>query len=135
MEYCVQVWAAYLKKDIECLERVQISATEMVKGLRKIKYEERLQRLKMTTLKNRRLKGDVIETWKILNGREDIDCSQFFSDGNLSQSEGTPYEIIWDEKQAGFTPVLLQSKSSKALEPSSTACDRSTVTQRLQESF
>ena len=32
----------------------------------------------MTTLENRRLRGDMIETWKILNGREDIDSSQFF---------------------------------------------------------
>ena len=31
--------------------------------------------LKMTMLENRRLRGDMIEMWKILNGREDIDCS------------------------------------------------------------
>ena len=39
MEYCVQVWSQYLRKDIECLERVQISATKMVKGLRKMEYK------------------------------------------------------------------------------------------------
>ena len=50
MEYCVQVWSPYLKKDIECLERVQMSATKMVNGLRKMEYEERLRRLKITTL-------------------------------------------------------------------------------------
>ena len=75
MEYCVQVWSPYLRKD-----RVQMSATKMVKGLR---YEERLWRPKMTMLENRSLRGDIIEMWKLLNGREDIDCSQFFSDGNL----------------------------------------------------
>ena len=53
-------------------------ACKMVKGLRKMGYEERLRRLKMTTLENRTLRGDMIETWKILNGKEDIDCSQFF---------------------------------------------------------
>ena len=52
MKYCVQVWSPYLTKDIECLERVQMSATKMVKRLRKMEYEERLQRLKMTTLEN-----------------------------------------------------------------------------------
>ena len=77
MEYCVQVWSPYLRKDIECLERVQMSATKIVKGLRKMEYEERFRRLKMTTLEDR-LRGDMIETWKILNGREDIDSSQFF---------------------------------------------------------
>ena len=83
MEYCVQVWSPYLRKDIKCLERVQMSATKFVMSLRKIEYEERLRRLKMTTLENRRLRGDMIETCKILNGREDIDSSQFFSNGNL----------------------------------------------------
>ena len=78
MEYCVQVWSPYLRKDIECLERVQMSATKIVKGLSKMKYEERARRLEMTTLENRRLRGDMIETWKILNGREDIEGSQFF---------------------------------------------------------
>ena len=39
MEYCVQVWSPYLRKDLECLERVQLSAINMVKGLRKIEYE------------------------------------------------------------------------------------------------
>ena len=75
MEYCVQEWSLYLRSDIECLETVQMSATKMVKGLRKMEYDERLQRLKMAALENRRLRGDMIETWKILN---DIDGSQFF---------------------------------------------------------
>ena len=66
MEYCVQVWSAYLRKDIECLEKVQLSATKIVKGLRKMEYKERLRRLKMTMLENRRLRGDMIETWKIV---------------------------------------------------------------------
>ena len=83
MEYCVHVWSTYLRKDIQCLERVQMSATQIVKDLKKMAYEESLRRLKMTTLENRRFRGDMIETWQILNGREDIDRTQFSSNGNL----------------------------------------------------
>ena len=38
MEYYVQVWSPYLKKDTECLEKVQRRATKLVKGLRNKAY-------------------------------------------------------------------------------------------------
>ena len=83
MEYCDHVSSPYLRKAIECLKRVQMNATQIVKNLRKMAYEERLRRLKMTTLEHRRLRGDMIETWQILNSREDIDSSQCSSNVNL----------------------------------------------------
>jgi len=69
MEYCVQAWSPYLKKDIECLEKVQRSATKMVHGLCHLSYEQRLQHLELTTLKERRIRGDLIETFKIMTGK------------------------------------------------------------------
>ena len=50
----------------------------MVKGLHKVKYEDRLKALKLFPLKYRRLRGDMIEVFKILNGFDRIDFKQFF---------------------------------------------------------
>ena len=79
LEYAIQAWSPYLRRDIECLEKVQRRATKMVDGLRNLPYELRLQRLKLTTLEKRRQRGDLIEAYKILTGKEGVDPDCFFT--------------------------------------------------------
>ena len=45
----------------------------MIQKLRNISYEMRLKECGLTTLETRRLRGDQIEVFKILNGYENID--------------------------------------------------------------
>ena len=78
MEYAVQGWSPYKIKDINVLERIQRRATKLVPQLRDLPYNERLNALGLTTLQERRTRGDMIEVFKMLNGYEDIDCSKFF---------------------------------------------------------
>ena len=40
--------------------------------------ESRLHRLRLTTLERRRIRGDLIETFKILTGIEKLDKERFF---------------------------------------------------------
>jgi len=78
LEYCIQAWSPYLAKDIDVLERVQKAAIDLVPQLRKYSYADRLKILGLTSLKDRRERGDMIEVFKILNGKEHIDSGQFF---------------------------------------------------------
>ncbi|XP_072014972.1 uncharacterized protein [Amphiura filiformis] len=78
LEYCVQAWSPGLRKDITTLEKVQRRATKLVPEIRDMTYEERLQKLKLYTLEQRRLRGDLIETFKILNQFERVDQERFF---------------------------------------------------------
>ena len=50
----------------------------MVKGLKKLPYEIILKRLGIYTLERRSLRGDLIETFKILTGKERIDYKNLF---------------------------------------------------------
>jgi ribonucleases P/MRP protein subunit RPP40 len=79
LEYCAQCWRPHLIKDIDCLERVQRRATKLASGLRHKNYQERLKILGLTTLQQRCIRGGLIETFKILIGREEINKEQFFS--------------------------------------------------------
>ena len=68
LEYAAQVWCPFKQGLIEDMEKVQKRATKMIKGLSKMSYRERLMHINLPTLRYRRLRGDMIEVFKILNG-------------------------------------------------------------------
>ena len=67
LEYNPQIWNPHYSKDVTALEKVQRRATKMVPELSDMSYDERLRILKLYPLKDRRLRGDMITTYKILN--------------------------------------------------------------------
>ena len=48
----------------------------MISGFENLQYEERLKHLNLTTLRTRRIRGDLIEVFKIFKGLDDLpkDC-------------------------------------------------------------
>lgn len=54
MEYCIQPWGPKHRKDMDLLGKVQSRATEVIRGLKHLSYEERLRKLGMFSLRQRR---------------------------------------------------------------------------------
>ena len=96
LEYCrpIQAWNPHLRKDVDMLEKIQRRATKLIPELRDLTYEERLKECGLTTLETRRLRGDQIEVFKILNGYENIDSNIFFEIKESKITRGHNYTLV-----------------------------------------
>ena len=97
LEYCIQAWRPYRKKDMDMLECIQRRATKLIPELRDLSYEERLTECGLTTLQARTLRGDQIEVFKILNRYENIDRDMFFSLKKNSRTRGHEVKLVKDQ--------------------------------------
>ena len=94
LEYAVQFWPPPLRKDISRLEAVQARATKLIPTVRQFRYEERLKRLNLYSLETRRLRGQLIETFKIFQGLTKIDYSNLFTlNSNHTRNNGWKIEL------------------------------------------
>ena len=92
LEYCIQSWSPALIKDIELLEQVQHRATKLIPEISHLSYHDRLKHLRLTTLELRRHRGDLIEAFKILKGKEGIQQEELFSI-NTSSTRGNSLKL------------------------------------------
>ena len=64
IEYAHSVWNPFLKGTIKNIEKVQKRANKLIISLKHLTYKERLEHVKLPTLKYRRARGDTIEVNK-----------------------------------------------------------------------
>jgi len=72
LEYANSVWSSYRTGTIKDIGKVQKRATKYVQGCRNMCYKERLIYFHLPTLNYRRLRGNMIEVYKILNGQYSV---------------------------------------------------------------
>ncbi len=75
LDFASSVWSPYKLKHVDQLESVQRRITKQLPGMENLSYSERLIKLKLPTLSYRRLRGDLIEVYKITNEQYDTNCT------------------------------------------------------------
>ena len=88
LEYITPAWSPHYVKDRMLLERAQHRFTRMIPGMRKWDYLERLQKLGLWSLEERRNRADLIETFKILKGFTATDPLTLFEYSTVKRTRG-----------------------------------------------
>ena len=100
LDYASSVWSPYKQKRIDTLENVQRRATRQLPTLAKLSYEERLIQLKIPTLAYRRIRGDMIEVYKIMNEIYDKNVTTFLKtrleSADRTSPRGHKYQLYID---------------------------------------
>ena len=88
LEYGNIIWSSSnLIRQSKAIENVQRRATKLLPAIKDLTYEARLRALKLPSLKSRRLRGDLIQTYKIINQVDDVDTNHFFKMANMTDNK------------------------------------------------
>ena len=78
LEFSVSAWSPWTRADIDLLEKVQMKAINMISGLVGQTYSEKLVELGIQSLEERRVRFDMVETFKTVHGINKLDKHTFF---------------------------------------------------------
>ena len=112
VEYCVSAWSPHYIKDI--LERIQHRFTRLIPEMQKLTYIERLDKLNLWALEERRNRSDLIEVFKMAKNLSPIPLTKFFELNTDSRTRG--HSFI--HSCTGQTSLQLRSSSSLLLRKS-----------------
>ena len=79
LDYCSAAWCPWTQGDKDILENVQKRAIGMVTNFKGRTYEEKLAEAGMTTLEERRRRGDLIQAYRVLRGVDEVDPQTWFN--------------------------------------------------------
>jgi hypothetical protein len=102
LEFCTPAWSPLYKKDAQLLEKVQHRFTRLIPELKSLPYSDRLSRLGITTLEERRNRADLLEMFKMYRQLSSIPFNRFFQLDSEHKTRGHSAKV---SKQRCLTTV------------------------------
>nr|VZI26358.1 unnamed protein product [Spirometra erinaceieuropaei] len=94
LEFAIQAWRPWTAKDLGILEKVQRRATKLVSGQWSLPYETRLANLDIFPLSYRQLRGDLIQTFRIVRNQGCcLAFGDFFELATTTNLRGHPLKL------------------------------------------
>ncbi len=124
--YTYKLFSPHHAKDIAKLKGVQRRATKMIPSLCNKSYEERLSNLNMFSLEKRRLRGKLIECFKILNSFTNVDTSKLFMIDDTLRTRNNGIKLKCRQVNSDYTKVFFSNvvvREWNKLPPSVVQCN------------
>ena len=107
LEHAVAAWSPWLEGDREAIEKVQKRLVRLISDKKGDSYEERLESIGLTSLVERRERGDMIETFRTMKGINRVDKSNWFKFRNTENARATRSTVsVTDDEQLERQDVL-----------------------------
>ena len=113
LEYNSPVWNPHFVKDIRTLESVQRRFTKKLNGLHDLTYEQRLQVLNLDSLEVRRIRADLVLTFKIIRGISRVKISDFFTVSTATKTRGHCYKLSMPKVRTDIRKYFFSSRIVK----------------------
>ena len=94
LEYSMSAWNPHYQKDRILLERIQHRFTRLFKGLKHLPYDDRLEKLGLWSLEERRNRGDLIEVFMMVKGLSDVSWQEFFQRSHMRETRGHSWKLV-----------------------------------------
>ena len=92
LEYGSNIWSVMYKKEAIQIENVQRRATKLVKNIQHLSYSDRSRYLGLPSLQYRRLRSDIVETFRIINNIDRVNSNKIFPK-NENTTRGHKHKI------------------------------------------
>jgi len=108
LEYCSSAWSPHYQKDKKLLEKVQHRFTRLFADLRNLTYDERLHKLGLWALEERRICADLLKS-----GLSSVPMNAFFDLNVDSRTRGHSWKIVkkrckLDIRKYFFSEMVIQ---------------------------